>query len=150
MGKMYTIYASLMAIVEVMDFVSLSISKGHLADPINTAATYKDLPTDVQNTIHMMATWVGLAKLYMACFLIGTALSSEPKVRAVASGLACLATYASLFTLVPAMQTILDSGFVVIDMDMNTAMAFVVGPLYGISALFEFLEMNQKPANKKE
>ena len=147
---MYTIYALLMAVVEVMDFVNLSITKQHVVDPINTAATYQELSTDVQNTIHMMATWVGLAKLYMACFLVGTALSSEPRVRAIAGGLACLATYASLFTLVPAMQTIVDSGFVAMDMDLKVAMGLVIGPLYGISAFLEYQETKKAPAIKND
>ena len=131
---MYTIWASFMALLEVVDFVNLSFLKGHMADPINTVATYQELSSDVQNTIHMMATWVGLAKLYMACFLIGTALSSEPKVRAVAGGLATVTTYVSLFTIVPAMQTIQDSGYAKLDMDMKMAMALVIGPLYGVAA----------------
>ena len=148
MGKFYTILASFMAVLEVVDFFNLSISKQHMVDPVNTVATYHDLSEDVQNTVHMMATWVGLAKLYMACFLVGTALSSEPKVRAVAGGLACVTTYVSLFTLVPAMQPVLDSGFAKVEMDLKMVMAFVIGPLYGISSYLEVKEM-PKPEIKK-
>ena len=145
MGKLYTVIASLLTVIEVMDFINLSVLKGHPADPINTIPTYAELSQDVQLAFRFMSNFVGLAKLYMACYLVGTAMSSEPKIRAISSGLACVTTYIGGFvTLTPAMDQVVDSGFASVDTMslMKIPFGVVLGPLFGLAAYQEYKEWN--------
>mmetsp|Transcript_53921 Transcript_53921/g.130981 ORF Transcript_53921/g.130981 Transcript_53921/m.130981 type:complete len:157 (-) Transcript_53921:111-581(-) len=151
MGKIYTIAATILALLEFSDFVNLCILGGHVADPRNNLTTYNDLPEETQDVVIMMANWVGVAKLYYGFFCLSTALSSEYKVRLLGALGAVFTTYMSFFTLLPAMAQYENSNKT--DGPMNTdtmkvVMGLVIGPVFMMAAFAEYREMNQAKANE--